>query len=241
MNSEYILHQQRKIQKIYIILQLLLFLFNISSIICTFLFINKPEMSFYVFNGYVGFQFISVLYDVYYEYIFHKNCGKIFNSINDYLDWKNNIGIIYFSEILKILDFILSLIIVGLTWPYDINQIKDQNNVLYLTSILMIHIKISVYFFIGLLLWVGVCLGYICYKIGNLYRWLITKPEQRIQLPTISMELIIDDCCICMEKNPNENWTKTNCGHTFHKNCLIQWINTNIDNSKTCPICRNNI
>jgi hypothetical protein len=240
MNSQYILHQSRKIQKIYIILQLLLCLFNISGIICAFLFVNEREMSFYWFNIYVSFQFISICYDSYYEYIFHKNREIFFNSSNDYLIWKNNIGIIYFSETLKILDFVLSLIIVGLTWSMN-KDIVNTPNVLYLGSILMIHIKISVYFFIGLLVWVGISLGYICYKISDFYRWFIKKPEQQIQLPTISLQLVIDDCCICMEKTPNENWTKINCGHMFHKKCLLKWISSGLENSKTCPICRNTI
>ena len=239
MNSQYILHQSRKIQKIYIILQLLLFLFNLTSTICAFIFVNEHETSFYWFNIYVIFQFISICYDSYYEYIFHKNREMIFNSSNDYLIWKNNIGIIYFSETLKILDTVLSLVI-GLTWPIN-TSIVNNKNVLYSASILIIQIKIRVYFFIGLLMWVGVSIGYICCKIYDFYRWLITKPEQQIQLPTISFKLVIDDCCICMEKPTNENWTKINCGHMFHKNCLLQWINSGQENSKTCPICRNTI
>jgi hypothetical protein len=240
MNSQYILHQSRKIQKMYIILQLLLFLFNISGTICVFLFVNEPEMSFYWFNMYVSFQFISICYDSYYEYIFHINRGIFFNSSNDYLIWKNNIGIIYFSETLKILDFLLSLIIVGLHWPMN-TTIDNNENVIYLASILIIHIKISVYFFIGLLMLSGVCLGYICYKISDFYRWFINKPQQQIQLPIVSLKLVIDDCCICMENTPNENWTKINCGHIFHTNCLLKWMKSGQENSKTCPICRNNI
>ena len=53
-------------KKIYIILHLLLFLFNISGTICAFLFVNEREMSFYWFNIYVSFQFISICYDTYY-------------------------------------------------------------------------------------------------------------------------------------------------------------------------------
>ena len=240
MNSQYILHQPRKIQKLYIILQLLLFLFNISGITSSFLYKNERERSFYWLNIYVSLQFISVCYDSYYEYIFHNNRHLIFTSTTDYLIWKNNIGIIYFSQILKILDFLVSIVIVGLTWPMN-SYVVNNPNVLYLGSILMIHIKISVYFFIGLLMLIGVCIGYLCYKISNFYRWVIKKPEQRIQLPTASLKLVIDDCCICMEKTSNENWTKINCGHMFHKNCLLKWINSRRENSKTCPICRNTI
>lgn len=42
------------------------------------------------------------------------------------------------------------------------------------------------------------------------------------------------DCSICLTKL--EDSVITNCGHSFHRNCLQQWMERN----RTCPFCRNN-
>jgi len=43
-------------------------------------------------------------------------------------------------------------------------------------------------------------------------------------------------CSICLEVNCNYT---TSCGHSFHTQCIMQWIS--ISNKYECPICRNNI
>lgn len=42
------------------------------------------------------------------------------------------------------------------------------------------------------------------------------------------------DCSICMSKITKINYTKTKCGHTYHKKCLRIWFTKN----STCPMCR---
>ena len=45
----------------------------------------------------------------------------------------------------------------------------------------------------------------------------------------------IDDCSICLsEVNVGDNLILLPCCHTFHKNCISQWLIKN----NTCPICR---
>lgn len=46
-----------------------------------------------------------------------------------------------------------------------------------------------------------------------------------------------DECCICLDNMYNQEMIKLNCGHIFHKKCLLK----NIINSHKCPYCRNNI
>lgn len=46
-------------------------------------------------------------------------------------------------------------------------------------------------------------------------------------------------CSICLEEI-NENGYTTLCGHTFHKNCLSRWFNTDLQRT-TCPLCREDI
>lgn len=45
-----------------------------------------------------------------------------------------------------------------------------------------------------------------------------------------------DICVICLQPIIYKYLVyKTNCGHTFHKNCLNEWLCEN----RSCPICRN--
>ena len=46
-------------------------------------------------------------------------------------------------------------------------------------------------------------------------------------------------CNICMENySDNENLTKLYCNHTFHKDCIENWL---CNEHVTCPICRTDI
>ena len=57
-------------------------------------------------------------------------------------------------------------------------------------------------------------------------------------------------CCICLNSSEEKDFIKIKCGHSFHSNCLKQWLisqgkvkkinpddNLHLDGS--CPICRN--
>ena len=44
-----------------------------------------------------------------------------------------------------------------------------------------------------------------------------------------------DTCPVCQDKfNENEKCVKIPCGHVYHLDCLLPWLNTN----NTCPVCR---
>lgn len=45
------------------------------------------------------------------------------------------------------------------------------------------------------------------------------------------------ECCICLDNMYNKDMIKLNCGHIFHKKCLL----LNIKNSNKCPYCRSDI
>ena len=49
------------------------------------------------------------------------------------------------------------------------------------------------------------------------------------------------ECCICLagvaDSNNNRKFLITPCKHSFHKKCLLEWINTS---KNECPICRMN-
>lgn len=43
-----------------------------------------------------------------------------------------------------------------------------------------------------------------------------------------------DTCPICLDNNIKEKWSKLDCGHTIHSECLRPWFL----NNNSCPICR---
>jgi hypothetical protein len=49
----------------------------------------------------------------------------------------------------------------------------------------------------------------------------------------------VDDCSICTsEALGNEVWVITPCKHTFHVECIRDWIKTFEEEDKGCPLCR---
>lgn len=51
----------------------------------------------------------------------------------------------------------------------------------------------------------------------------------------------IKECPICyIDFEKGDNVAKLNCGHIYHKNCIILWFDKNLS-SPTCPICRINM
>lgn len=52
-------------------------------------------------------------------------------------------------------------------------------------------------------------------------------------------DIINGDCNICLEED--NNIIKLDCNHNYHKECIIKWINQEMNRSKSCPICRQNI
>lgn len=48
-------------------------------------------------------------------------------------------------------------------------------------------------------------------------------------------KMCINICCICLDDNDKKH-IFLNCGHSFHKKCLLKWFETN--SSRNCPYCR---
>ena len=52
--------------------------------------------------------------------------------------------------------------------------------------------------------------------------------------PDGSKRFIENECPICLDKLTG-NKAKLPCGHYFHTNCILDWINKK---HMTCPVCR---
>ena len=59
----------------------------------------------------------------------------------------------------------------------------------------------------------------------------------------MSLNPIVEDstCVICYNHiNPNRNYTKTECKHTFCSKCIFEWIQRNAI-APECPVCRTSL
>lgn len=136
---------------------------------------------------------------------------------------------------------------------YNINEkvIKDEKFTIVLNYPLSYDFTISISSDNG----GGFTLKEIIYSVKILYEF-IYEEEERTAIPqtynlrkicsscnfkdldnySLNIEDQENDCSICYESLDNSA-CKIGCNHVFHKHCLREWIK----NSKTCPICRNNI
>ena len=46
-------------------------------------------------------------------------------------------------------------------------------------------------------------------------------------------------CAICLQDLSNQDELTIDCGHTFHKSCIINWFRC-IESSGNCPLCNDN-
>lgn len=49
-----------------------------------------------------------------------------------------------------------------------------------------------------------------------------------------------NECCICLDKFNETNKAKMPCGHYFHTDCILNWVDKKKRNMN-CPICRQNL
>uniref|UniRef100_A0A915EVV6 RING-type domain-containing protein n=1 Tax=Ditylenchus dipsaci TaxID=166011 RepID=A0A915EVV6_9BILA len=58
--------------------------------------------------------------------------------------------------------------------------------------------------------------------------------SQRI---TAAISQLNKECIICHQQNILENYKELRCSHTFHKNCIDEWLRV----KPTCPLCRSEV
>lgn len=76
-------------------------------------------------------------------------------------------------------------------------------------------------------------------RFNNLCKLLDKIPQKEILFKNNSLdEIIFGNCPICLEEIKKcEHIVITDCSHNYHKFCYHRWY----QESKTCPLCRNNI
>jgi len=58
---------------------------------------------------------------------------------------------------------------------------------------------------------------------------------------TIKNSDIKDECAICLETMYKKDIIKTSCEHCFHKECLINQLNSNLSSKNKCCVCRTDL
>ena len=89
---------------------------------------------------------------------------------------------------------------------------------------------VSIYYFI---------VNYICINIKKMYHNMVIN----ILIKEINKDEIVDKinntCSICLgEYIDDRKMSRLKCGHIYHKECIMKWIN---NNNNECPLCRTEV
>jgi hypothetical protein len=76
----------------------------------------------------------------------------------------------------------------------------------------------------------------------SLFACICLQEEKNIPDPNLPPLKHDTDCVICTcEPQEKEVWSKMNCGHVYHSQCIKEWIATFGARDKGCPLCRQEI
>ena len=217
-NSEVFIYDNKRIcSKLYVIFKTIGLIFYAYSL--TYCDNNK----YYI--GIIVAMFLSVINSMRYEYAHFKHYGTIFNSINDFEEWKNSLypkSRIFFSMI----ELLIKIVYFARIFP----PVCVFNNLCEIgESIFKIHVIIILMIYI---IAVIISIFFLC----SFHNIDIAHHSQSIIIPNIILvsNNQNEECCICMDIGITNSWSMLPCGHKFHKDCILPWIQTN----HTCPICR---
>jgi hypothetical protein len=224
MNTEYYIQKNTFCNKLTLFFRLCCLLYFITTIYYSYPYFNMNSIFFLI---YIFFDIIYIIDLSHYIYKVYTNYNKYFSNVHLYIEWKKNIGLrkYYIREIAIFGQYICSLIITLL----DIPNVFKFTNITLLYSGALLFIKITcilkTVFLIVIIIGIIPCLY--CQVKQNIY-------INKITIPIIN---ILEECSICMNSSNNTNWTKTDCNHYFHIECINKWKLMN----NTCPNCRANL
>ncbi|XP_058726934.1 RING-H2 finger protein ATL1-like [Vicia villosa] len=74
----------------------------------------------------------------------------------------------------------------------------------------------------------------------------ILNSMEKMKVGDIDTSCSIEQCPICLEefcKGSKLDIVRTKCMHNFHEHCIVRWLQhcDNVDQLKTCPLCRSQI
>jgi hypothetical protein len=226
MEEEFVYNESRKCQKSLLFTKCLFLLFHLFSFGVCFENIEKNKLGYY--SATLLTIFLSTCNKIRYEYSHTANYGRIFTSPAEFVAWKKQQIIPYLKYSLDFLEYGFHILFLIQTWSFIIDFNKSEL-ILYRVSCLFLHL----YTILNLFIWICV---FILICSSSLFSTWSSLPENANHSQQGRIEVFVDEdieCCICMDKNSQE-WIRTQCNHSFHRECLNNWTNTN----NTCPICR---
>jgi hypothetical protein len=87
----------------------------------------------------------TLLFTARYEYILFKNNGRVFASIEEFIEWKNEKKKRWMIQSLNGLEWSAYVVFLITTWPLKINFL-DSKSILYATSFFIFQIVSSLHF-----------------------------------------------------------------------------------------------
>ncbi len=213
----FIYDNRRMCSKLYVVFKTIGLVFYVSSLP------TCDDNKYYI--GMIVAMFLSLINSMRYEYAHFKRYGTIFSSINEFEEWKNELhpkSRILFSMI----ELVIKIVFFARIFPpffvfHNLCKIGESIFKIHVISILIIYIVVvlfSIFIFCSVL---------------DIDRLFISQSISSPYLISVSNNQN-EECCICMDTGETNAWSMLVCGHKFHKDCVLQWIQSN----HTCPICR---
>jgi len=189
---------------------------------------------------YVFFSFISFHISLADLCVYIKHNGRTIN-IDEY-----NKLLPSHSKILIIINWIFILYCVSIGFwfcskfiPVNKNNCDIYTDYPYMCiSFQIVTIFMIFTYALATLFFIVIVIILLCFGRGTTTNFTSSISSILPPLPTIKVSSDNDICSICWEKpDDTKTWTKLNCGHLFHINCVNKWLKTQL----TCPMCRSPI
>ena len=156
-NNEIVLNDNRRCYKLILLLNSIFLLYNIISIFIDFEYIQKNKLFYHNVITLLS-MFLSTINNASYEYIYYKNYGKVFVSIEEYQLWKKE-NKNFAKYILKCIEYIFLITFLFSSLPIGIYAKEDNSTNLYIINIFLMQllailiifiITLYILFFIGI-------------------------------------------------------------------------------------------
>jgi len=224
-NNQLILDKKRICYKISLFLNIIFLFFNVFSIFICLEYIEKNRL-FYHYCITLFTIFLSTSNDTYYEYIYYKNYGRIFNSIIEYEVWKKQ-NKNYAKYILRCIEYICLFTFLFHSLPIELNMQENNSANLYKINIFLLQL-LTIIIMITMALFI---IFFVCMIFS--YPILLKKKSTIVKETIVEIDKKNEECSICLDIN-DKIWIKTRCNHIYHNECITEWLQI----SKSCPICR---
>ena len=227
MEEEGFVYDEKRSCKICMLFtKFIFFIFHFVSLCMCFEHIEKINIVYYSMT--ILSIFMSICNNIRYEYGYIKNYGRRFASFPIFMEWNQNRKMPRFTFSLECFENVTHIVFFVKSWSIGINPFENEKLIMYRFSCLFLNLYTIIILFMLCCACIVICSIDVSSCIFSM------SDVNHLHQPPINV--CIDEqkeCCICMDCNTQE-WVETPCVHSFHRECLHGWTQTN----RTCPICR---